>query len=545
MQGDRDSRRTSNGVRWSEGRRHQSAFGARACGVPLRVLLNVSLKWRGAPKHMTVSAQSGRLWGRRGRGSSQKHRRPTRAPRVVGPDELSGPSRNGGRPQNPSGRGQSLRFVDLFAGIGGFRRALTDLGHECVFASEIDSQLRELYSKNFPDAHGAVYGDIRECKDKVPPHDILCAGFPCQPFSKSGDQRGLEDQTRGTLFHEIGGILEKHQPRYVILENVGNFERHDGGRTWKVIKGSLVKLGYSVRGTEHVASGGHGLISPHHLGFPHTRERFFVVASLDKLPDDPFPKAQRHRRTSLKDIVQSNSKLSKTDQKETALTKQQVACINHWNSLLAKLPDEIDLPSFPIWGDEMCATYPFERGTPHLCPERELRKYLRNKGNPRRMRKRELLALLPNYARARQRRFPRWKVDFIRQNREWFDEISEYVPSSWMVKLRKFPASLRKLEWNCQGEERDLWKHVLQFRPSGLRVKRYTSCPALVAMTSTQIPILGPKRRFISRVEGLRLQGFGDRHALPKSRERAFGALGNAVHVGVVKAIMSRLIHDG
>lgn len=120
---------------------------------------------------------------------------------------------------------RGLRFIDLFAGLGGFHLALRALGHECVFVSEADRDLRELYLKNFADAHGLVHGDIRECKEKVPAHDILCAGFPCQPFSKSGDQRGTRDKTRGTLFHEILRILDRHRPQYVILENVGNFER--------------------------------------------------------------------------------------------------------------------------------------------------------------------------------------------------------------------------------------------------------------------------------------------------------------------------------
>jgi DNA (cytosine-5)-methyltransferase 1 len=172
-----------------------------------------------------------------------------------------------------------LRFVDLFAGLGGFHLALTSLGHECVFASEIDRELRELYLKNFPDAHGAIHGDIRECVDKVPAHDVLCAGFPCQPFSKSGNRHGTRDETRGTLFHEILAILETHRPPFVIFENVGNFERLDDGRTWKIVREKLAALSYTVRGTEHVASGGCGLISPHHLGFPHTRERFFIVAA--------------------------------------------------------------------------------------------------------------------------------------------------------------------------------------------------------------------------------------------------------------------------
>ncbi len=88
-----------------------------------------------------------------------------------------------------------MRFVDLFAGLGGFHKALRRLGHECVFASEIDNELRELYKKNFRETARKTFGDIRIYKDKVPRHDILCAGFPCQPFSKSGSQLGLLEKT--------------------------------------------------------------------------------------------------------------------------------------------------------------------------------------------------------------------------------------------------------------------------------------------------------------------------------------------------------------
>jgi DNA (cytosine-5)-methyltransferase 1 len=209
---------------------------------------------------------------------------------------------------------------------------------------------------------------------------------------------------------------------------------------------------------------------------------------------------------------------------------------------LSRIPALEALPSFPIWGDEIDATYPFEMRTPYACDVLELWHHLRRNGTSFLATKRELLERLPSYARAKERKFPRWKVQFIRQNREWFRRMRRYMSDRWVSELRKFSPSLRKLEWNCQGEERDLWKCVLQFRPSGLRAKRYTSCPALVAMTSTQIPILGPKRRFITRMEGLRLQGFPDDHALPASRERAFMALGNSVHVDVVRAIAQGLI---
>ena len=146
------------------------------------------------------------------------------------------------------------------------------------------------------------------------------------------------------------------------------------------------------------------------------------------------------------------------------------------------------------------------------------------------------------YAQTPQKRFPKWKIEFIRQNLEWFQRYRSDFSEQWVMKLQSFPPSLRKLEWNCQGEERDLWKYVLQFRPSGLRVKRYTSSPSLVAMTSTQIPILGPEKRFLSRVEGLRLQGFSDQHKLPNSRELAFQALGNAVHVGLLETIARQML---
>ena len=434
-----------------------------------------------------------------------------------------------------------MRFVDLFAGLGGFHYALRSLGHECVFASELDDELRDLYQKNFPKSAEVVYGDICAHKDDVPAHEILCAGFPCQPFSKSGRQHGILD-TRGTLFHEIIRILERRRPSFVILENVGNFERHDQGATWRTVRESLIKLGYNVRGTEHVRSGGHGLISPHHFGHPHTRERFFAVGSLQPLPQDPFPRPHANVPTTLTSIVQSKAELSSEDLRETALTERQTDCIDLWNWFLSLIPEEFPLPSFPIWGDEIDAAYPYDPLTPYSTPLSQLRLCMNGKGSLDSASREELLRSLPSYAREEKDSFPNWKIRFIRDNREFFASVRKYLPKRWISDLKSFPPSLRKLEWNSQGEVRDLWKHVLQFRPSGLRVKRYTTVPALVAMTTTQIPILGPKGRFITRTEGLRLQGFPDRHLLPKSRASAFAALGNAVHVDVVKRIAKQLL---
>ena len=434
-----------------------------------------------------------------------------------------------------------MRFIDLFAGLGGFRVALERLGHECVFASEIDPQLQELYSRNFPDGP-EVHGDIRKSKLHVPPHDVLCAGFPCQPFSKSGTQAGLCDETSGTLFHEILDILRRHLPTYVVLENVGNFERHDEGRTWRIVKYSLRKLGYEVTATEHKASGGEGLLSPHHLGFPHHRERFFAVASLVGVKKNVFPPRNRNSVTSMGDVVQSMGELSAQDRVETQMVDQHIRCVEHWNAFLRALPEEkVDLPSFPIWGDEIDAKYPYEETTPwaYLLGARD------GASKNGAVVTLDTFQELPSYAKRRVGRFPQWKVRFISANRIWLSSIRSEFPADWVLRLRSFPPSLRKLEWNCQGEARNLWEHILQFRPSGLRVKRYRNSPSLVAMTSTQIPILGPKRRHLSRVEGLRLQGFPDNFLVPDSRTATFRALGNAVHAGVVNEIAARLLCSG
>ena len=152
---------------------------------------------------------------------------------------------------------RALRFVDLFAGLGGFNLALSNLGHQCVFASEIDETLRRTYYKNF-EMHPA--GDIRQVNvQSIPEHDILCAGFPCQPFSKARDYSGPGDPELSDLYLQILRVIQHHHPHYLILENVPNFEKHADGQTWEEVESLLEREGYHVRLEK---------LSPHEFGIP-------------------------------------------------------------------------------------------------------------------------------------------------------------------------------------------------------------------------------------------------------------------------------------
>ena len=145
-------------------------------------------------------------------------------------------------------------FVDLFAGIGGFHAALTAFGGRCVYASEIDPEAAAVYKLNWGlDPLGDITEDTNDEAVNVPAHDLLAAGFPCQPFSKSGEQRGM-DETRGTLFWNILRIIEERTPKVVLLENVRNLAGPRHRHEWEVIVETLQAKGYRVAATPAVFS---------------------------------------------------------------------------------------------------------------------------------------------------------------------------------------------------------------------------------------------------------------------------------------------------
>lgn len=159
-----------------------------------------------------------------------------------------------------------VKFIDLFAGIGGFHLALKNTDSECVFSSEWDKKCQEVYEKNF---NIKPYGDITKIDAKdIPSHNLLCAGFPCQAFSISGKRLGF-NEIRGTLFFDVARIAKFHKPRVIFLENVKNFLKHDNGKTINVVKSTLEDLNYNVF---------YSLLNSSNYGIPQSRERIYIVA---------------------------------------------------------------------------------------------------------------------------------------------------------------------------------------------------------------------------------------------------------------------------
>jgi len=185
-----------------------------------------------------------------------------------------------------------IKFIDLFAGIGGFRIALEKYKFDCVFSSEIDKYAKQTYFENFNDIPN---GDITKINEKdIPNHDILCAGFPCQAFSISGKQKGFED-SRGTLFFDIARITKEKRPKILFLENVSNLKKHSDGKTIKFMKNILEELNYNVF---------YEVLNASDYGVPQSRKRIYFLAFRNDLgiKEFSFPKPT-NEDIALEDIL--------------------------------------------------------------------------------------------------------------------------------------------------------------------------------------------------------------------------------------------------
>lgn len=450
-----------------------------------------------------------------------------------------------------------MKFIDLFAGLGGFHLALSKLGHECVFASELREDLQRLYAINFQEMQGItetgidkIQGDITKVRtEDIPAHDILCAGFPCQPFSQAGKRQGFNDEKeRGNLFYNICAIIDQHRPRFVFLENVANLKGHDNGHTWNTIKRALEQRRYVVMDA---------LLSPHQFGIPHHRRRIYIVCeNMDygELEGFAFPQTQE-TVCNINDIIdydENNYQHLKAD------TRHQ---LDVWRDFLNLCTaHNVSVPTFPIWAMEFGATYEYEDGnTPNCCSLSQLKAAKGTLGEAiTGTTRKECLACIPPYSRVDVDKFPIWKKKYIQQNRDFYNANYDWL-DPWKEQIRDFAPSHQKMEWNCGNVPAVLDDKIIQFRASGIRVKMPTFSPTL-NLVGTQVPILPwielPKEsrlgnetngRYMTVHEASKLQGmqdlsFGDDDfSLPISR--CYEALGNAVNVNIVELIAKRMIN--
>ncbi len=381
---------------------------------------------------------------------------------------------------------KSFKFIDLFCGIGGFHQAMKSLGGECVFASDIDEDCRKTYEVNY----GITpVGDITKIEAAdIPPHDVLCGGFPCQAFSKAGNRLGFDDPTKGTLFFDICRILKYHHPKYVLLENVRNLASHNHGKTWNVIHDKLEELGYNLL-PEPV------IFSPHYLGIPQHRERVYIMCirkDIGKVHPFTFTKEQIIPCT-INSILQDDGEIPNI--KEYRISSDLEDLINLWNEFIRNIKVE-KLPSFPVWSDRLS----------DLDTTEDLSQY------------------------------PLWKRNFILKNNELYVNNRQFI-DGWLKRARKNPlffGAKAKLEWQAgQTKDPDIWEQIFQFRPSGIRIKVNTYFPALVAIVQTSI--IGSKKRFLTPRECARLQSFPENFLPDVKQQQAYKQFGNAVNVECVK----------
>lgn len=408
-------------------------------------------------------------------------------------------------------RAGGFEFVDLFAGIGGFHKVLNDMGGRCVFASEIDGAAARIYQENWRMEPAGDIIPLTKDQMLVPAHDVLAAGFPCQPFSKSGFQRGM-DETRGTLFWNIARVLEEKKPTVILLENVRNLAGPRHRETWATIIKTLRQLGYKVSSAPTV-------FSPHNLpiergGRPQVRDRVFIAGTyvgperakreIDDAPvvlNRPVPLPDGTpwdpQEWDLEDFLSDDAEIEGISRYR--LSAEEIEWVNVWEDFVQTLRQRMGegkLPGFPIWADAFVVDPEIDEQT------------------------------------------PAWKADFLRKNSRFYNDHRAAI-DDWLDRhgrLEHLPASRRKLEWQAQ-DATSLWDTIMHFRPSGIRAKKPTYVPALVAITQTTI--VGSRRRRITPREAARLQGLDDGFTFGSQRDAvSYRQLGNGVNVGAARYVL-------
>jgi len=403
-----------------------------------------------------------------------------------------------------------FKFIDLFAGIGGFHQAMRYLGGECVMASEINQACVDTYKLNFK--HADVRGDVRKiAPSSIPPFDVLCAGFPCQPFSKAGAQKGFSDEHRGNLFYVIMDILETHpEVKFLILENVRNLA--DKTENWDIIKTELMKHNFYI--TEEPV-----ILSPHNFGIPQIRERVYILGMRKDIRNiEILTNGYIHSSDlELQDIKgKDNCKMGDACKilelnapDEYIISEEESDMIWAWDEF--RLATKIGIIGFPIWINSFGIGY------------KKFAWYKRKIG----------YADMPN-----------WKQRFVDNNRRLYEDNKEFI-DDWIVRhdmLNKIKL-YQKFEWNCGTDVTDIRNTIIQIRQSGIRAKRPTYYPSLVAMVNTPI-IWDTEKECFRRItprEAANLQSFHGAFKFHGSENQIYQQLGNSVNVRILKTLTSKL----
>ncbi|WP_369178933.1 DNA cytosine methyltransferase [Candidatus Thiodubiliella endoseptemdiera] len=387
-------------------------------------------------------------------------------------------------------------FIDLFAGIGGFHLAASNLGGKCVFASECDDNARKTYEVNFLKHNKDLFysnnfaGDITEVDEKdIPSFDFLFAGFPCQPFSKGGHRKGFED-TRGTLFFDVARIIKHHNPNYVLLENVQNLVTHDSGKTFETICNTLDELGYAINTTPLI-------LSPDDFGIPAIRKRIFIPAIKKTLIKKDKLMLNLSSALSLVDEQGAYGIVDKKPvDKKFYISDYETKVLKVWNDFYLGI--DIKVIGYPIWANEFNKEY----------------------------------KIIDT---------PEWKVTIILKNRALYKRNKKFI-DKWLKKydyLKWMKPTQQKMEWQAGADINNIYEGLIQFRPSGVRVKRPNKFSTLVAMNQPQI--IGKYKRRLTLDETKKLQSFPDNFILHNQHNIALKQLGNSVNMEVVKKIIQKM----
>ncbi len=399
-----------------------------------------------------------------------------------------------------------FRFIDLFAGIGGFHQAMRYLGGECVMAAEINKDCVNTYNLNFKTLEGKIRGDVNDiAPESIDPFDVLCAGFPCQPFSKAGAQKGFNDKTRGNLFYKIMDILDGHpEVKFIILENVRNLA--DKTENWDIITSELMQRNFYI--TEEPI-----ILSPSDFGIPQIRERVYILGIRKDIRNEKiltngyihiddlkiakhFKKCQMGAaRTILEDNVDD----------KYIITEEQELMINAWDEF--RINTNIKTIGYPIWldsfglGEDDDSVVFDELGYSNM---------------------------------------PKWKQGYVRHNRQLYIDNREFI-DNWVERydMTNRIKLYKKFEWNCGKDIENIKESLLQIRQSGIRAKRPTYYPSLVAMVNTPIVWDESKQHYreITPREAANLQSFNARYKFSGTDKIIYRQLGNSVNVRVLKIL--------